>query len=262
MSTKLLIVDDQANARELIRSFLTLPGMSFQECASGHDAIACARDFKPHWITVDVKMPGLNGFETIKGIKEVHPEARVIIVTSFNEPHFRDLARSAGAVGFILKENLLALRVLLEKETKEPGQPAPVPISLDHSREASPPASPPKRILILDDESETQAVLGLLSGKGYQLIRATSGVEAISMHRQNAFDLVIIELLLADYNGFEAFSELRRASPPPKFIATAKAEWATADICLKMAKQLGAHQTLAKPFAADQLLEAVEKALK
>jgi CheY-like chemotaxis protein len=254
MDTKLLIVDDQANARELIRSFLTIPGITFRESASGREAIAFARDFKPHWVTVDVKMPGMDGFETIKGIKEVHPEARIIIVTSFNEPQFRELAHSVGAVGFILKENLLALRLLLENEAKDPAQPAPA--GRGHARELL-----SKRILVLDDDAETQGLLGLLAGKGYKITRTADGAEAISLHRQNPFDLVIIELLLPDYDGFEAFSEMRRAAVPPKFIAIAKAGWAAADICLKMAKQLGAQETLAKPFDAEQLLNAVNKVL-
>jgi len=252
-----MIVDDHANSRELIRSFLTIPGMTFQECATGQQAIACARDFKPHWITMDIKMPGMDGFEAIKGIKEVHPEARVIIVTSFNEPQFRDRAHTEGAVGFILKENLLALRLLLERESKEPGRTTATPAGPSLVRQL-----PPKRILVLDDDPETQGMLGLLVGKGYKLTRTASGAEAISLHRQNPFDLVIIELLLPDYDGFEAFSELRRAAVPPKFIAIAKAGWAAADICLKMAKQLGANETLAKPFDSEQLLKAVEKILK
>jgi CheY-like chemotaxis protein len=259
MDTKLLIVDDHANARELIRSFLKIPGMTFQECASGREAIAQAREFKPHWVTVDVKMPGMDGFETIKGIKEAHPEARVIIVTSFNDPQFRDRAHSAGAVGFILKENLLALRLFLEKDSKEePKQPArPAAASPDDARLLT-----PKRILVLDDDPETQAMLGLLVGKGYKITRTADGAEAISLHRQNPFDLVIIELLLPDYDGFEAFSELRRAAVPPKFIAVAKAGWAAADICLKMAKQLGAQEALTKPFDAERLLNAVDKVLR
>src|ERR1700761_1593276 len=128
MSTRLLIVDDQASSRELIRSFLSMPGITFHECASGLEAISLANEFKPHWITMDVQMPGINGFEAVKAIKEVHPEARVLIVTSFNDPHFRDMARTAGAAGFILKENLLALRLMLEKESRSADPAMLVPV--------------------------------------------------------------------------------------------------------------------------------------
>jgi len=69
MNTRLMIVDDQDSARELIRGFLTMSGITFHECASGSDAVASASEFKPHWVTVDVKMPGMDGFETAKAIK-------------------------------------------------------------------------------------------------------------------------------------------------------------------------------------------------
>ena len=252
MSTRLLIVDDQPNARELIRTFLTMPGIIFQECASGNDAVACVQEFKPHWITMDIQMPGMNGFEAIKAIKKAHPEAHVIIVTSFNEPQYRDLARSAGASAFILKENLLALRLMLERESKNTNAPS------------SPAggAGQAKRILVVDDDKEIQAALGeLLTAEGHQVTFAMNGLEALSLHRQSAFDLVVIELLLAGNEGFETLAELRRIPSPPKFIATAKSSWMPVHVYSKMAKQLGVQATLAKPFLPDQLLTAVRSAL-
>jgi len=127
MSTRLLIVDDHANTRELIRKFLALPGVTILECVSGEEAVACARDFKPDWVTMDVDMPGLDGFESTKALKQAYPEARVMIVTSFNEPAFRNRARSVGAIGYILKENILALRVMLESEARNIQPPLAVP---------------------------------------------------------------------------------------------------------------------------------------
>ncbi len=100
----------------MIRKFLALPGMTFCECASGDEALLRAREFKPNWVTMDVNMPGLNGFQSTAALRAEHPGARVIMVTAFNESHFRQLSNSAGAVGFIAKENLLALRVMLSNE--------------------------------------------------------------------------------------------------------------------------------------------------
>lgn len=113
-----MIVDDHAGTREMIRKFLILPGFTFKECASGEEAVACVREFKPHWVTMDVQMPGMNGFEATREIKREHPAACVIIVTAYNEPHLHDLAHSAGAVGSILKENILALRLMLDGNAK------------------------------------------------------------------------------------------------------------------------------------------------
>jgi CheY-like chemotaxis protein len=258
MSTRLLIVDDQANARELIRNFLTMPGIAFRECASSSDAAACARDFKPHWVTMDVQMPGMSGFETIKAIKEAHPEARIIVVTSFNEQQFRDRARSAGAVGFILKENLLALRLMMERETRNINTPLPSP---DVPGRSGPLAR--KRILVLDDDKETRTMFGLmLEDEGHHVTHAVSGPEAISLHQKRPFDLVVMELLLSGNDGFETFAELRRAASPPKFIVTARSSWTPVELHLKTVRQLGAHETFAKPFPPEQLIAAVRNVLE
>jgi len=257
MSTRLLIVDDQVNSRELIRNFLTMPGITFHECASGQDAIALVNEFKPHWVTMDIQMPGLSGFETVKAIKEVHPEARVLIVTSFNDPHFRDLARSAGASGFILKENLLALRLMLEKETRPASPAVPVPISLEQ------PARPAaKRILVLDDDKEMGTSLKeLLTEENCQVSHANTGPQAIALQRKNPFDLIVMELVLAGKEGFETLAELRRSVPPPKIIATVKSSWMPVDVYSMMARQLGVHETLAKPLSSEKFLASVRSAL-
>jgi CheY-like chemotaxis protein len=111
-----MIVDDHAPAREMIRQMLALPGVTFCECASGEEALQQVREFKPHWITVDVNMPGLNGFQSTSALRAEHPAARVIIVTSYNEGHYRQLSREAGAVAVISKDNLMALRIMLTRE--------------------------------------------------------------------------------------------------------------------------------------------------
>ena len=251
-----MIVDDQDSSRELIRGFLTMSGITFHECASGRDAVASASEFKPHWVTVDVKMPGMDGFETARAIKEAHPEARVIIVTSFNEPQYRDMARNAGASGFILKENLLALRLMLEKQTKD----AKASASAANRDESDKAVS--KRILVLDDDREMGTMLELfLSGDGCDIIYATSGREAVTLHRKNEFDLVVLELILAGKDGFETLAELRRSPRPPKIIATAKTSWMPVDVYSKMARQLGVLETLAKPLSAEKLVAAVRDAL-
>lgn len=257
MNTRLLIVDDQPSARELIRSFLAMPGITFHECESGQDAINAAREFKPHWVTMDVKMPGSDGFETTRALRRAHPDARVLIVTSFNDPHFRDLAHSSGASGFILKENLLALRLMLERETKNTGTPSSIPVQIHQPGHLI-----SKRVLIIDDDKEIRAILGpLLASEGYHVAYASGRAEAIALHRQDPFALVVVELLLPNNAGFETLAEMRRDALPPKLIATAKSSWMPPELYSKMAKQLGVHGSLAKPYLPEQLLDAVKKIL-
>ncbi len=113
---RLMIVDDHPPAREMIRQFLALPGVTVCECGSGEEALQQVREFKPHWITVDVSMPGLNGFQTTQALRAEHPPARIVIITSYNESHYRQRSREAGAVALVSKENLIAVRILLARE--------------------------------------------------------------------------------------------------------------------------------------------------
>jgi DNA-binding response OmpR family regulator len=119
-----------------------------------------------------------------------------------------------------------------------------------------------KRILILDDDIAMRTMLGLLlTGQGYEVMLVSDSLEAISLHRQKPFDLVILELVLNGSDGFETFTKLRDVALPTKFIAISKSTWVPTEVHLKMARQIGAHETLAKPFTAEQMLDAVRNAL-
>jgi CheY-like chemotaxis protein len=93
---KLMIVDQQAEKREMIRNFLNLPGITICECNSGDEALACAREFKPDWITVAVNLLGTGGFQSANALREAHPLAQVVIVTDYNEMTFQKLYNSIG----------------------------------------------------------------------------------------------------------------------------------------------------------------------
>lgn len=119
-----------------------------------------------------------------------------------------------------------------------------------------------KRILILDDDEAMRTLLGfLLTGRGCEVVLVADSSEAISLHRQNPFDLVILELLLNNSDGFETFTTLRNIALPTKFIAISKSTWVPPEVHLKMARQIGAHETLAKPFTAERMLDTVQNAL-
>ncbi|HEY1661548.1 MAG TPA: response regulator [Verrucomicrobiae bacterium] len=119
-----------------------------------------------------------------------------------------------------------------------------------------------KRILIVEDDAEMRNMFELLlTGEGYVVVQCKSGERALALHAEEPFDLVIIELLLAGHDGFDTLVKLRRTGRPPKVIVTAKSSWTAAEVYFKMAKQLGADKTLAKPFTAEQFLETARKLL-
>jgi DNA-binding NarL/FixJ family response regulator len=111
-----MIVDDDAGTRKMIRAVLDMSGITFCECASGDEAVLRAREFRPDWVTMDVHMPGRNGFKSTEALCAEHPSAQVIIVTAADEPYYQQLATTVGAVGLIYKKNLAPLRMRLIKE--------------------------------------------------------------------------------------------------------------------------------------------------
>lgn len=117
----------------------------------------------------------------------------------------------------------------------------------------------PDRILIIDDEPDTCQMLSLgLQIFGYQADFALSGRDGLAKIRANAPDLVILDLMLPDTDGFEVIRRLR-ADPAtaalPIIILSANAQTGAEDKCLK----LGATAFMRKPIGIRELGEAVKQ---
>lgn len=113
MSMKLMIVDDHDGMRTTIRQLISSAGDQVIECASADEALLKLEDFKPDCVTMDVSMPGICAFKAMRAIRESHPPVRMICVTSHDQPDFRRAAFDAGASGFVVKDNLSDLYLLV-----------------------------------------------------------------------------------------------------------------------------------------------------
>lgn len=113
MSMKLMIVDDHEGMRTTIRQLIAAPGDHVVECVSADEALAKYGEFKPDCVTMDVSMPGSCAFKATRAIRDAHPTARVVVVTSHDLPDYRRAAYEAGASGFVLKDNLSDLYLLV-----------------------------------------------------------------------------------------------------------------------------------------------------
>ncbi len=109
----LLIVDDHSGYRALIRRLIARPGDAVRECASGEDAVEALGGFIPDFITIDLVLPGMNGFAAICAFRRECPTARIVMVTSFDDPACRVVAESIGAEAFVSKGDLVRLRNLV-----------------------------------------------------------------------------------------------------------------------------------------------------
>jgi DNA-binding NarL/FixJ family response regulator len=106
----ILIVDDSAQVRETIKKILDNPGARYIECDNGEKALELYREVQPAWVLMDIMMPGSNGIQATQNIIAEYPDARIVIVTNFDDKEYRAAAKEAGARVYILKEDLIKLR--------------------------------------------------------------------------------------------------------------------------------------------------------
>jgi CheY-like chemotaxis protein len=111
---KLLIVDDNAAVRRLIRGIVLPFAGEICECGDGADASSVYQAQKPDVVLMDIRMKELDGIEATKQIRAVDPEARIVIVTDYDDDALRHAAMGAGAFDYVLKDNLLDLVRLLQ----------------------------------------------------------------------------------------------------------------------------------------------------
>lgn len=110
---KFLIVDDDERIRRLIKTIVGEAASVFCECGDGAQARASYAEHQPDWVLMDLTMPEVDGLTATRQIRADHPAARIVIVTANDSAALREAAAGAGAVGYVVKENLLELRELL-----------------------------------------------------------------------------------------------------------------------------------------------------
>lgn len=119
-------------------------------------------------------------------------------------------------------------------------------------------------ILVVDDEGQLRKLIReILEQAGYQISEARDGKEAIQQYRLAPADVVIMDILMPEQDGLETIATLRREFPNVKIIAiTGSSEMIGILSYLDVAKMLGAHRTLQKPFEMKALLETVQAELQ
>jgi CheY-like chemotaxis protein len=111
--TSLLIVDDNAAMRRLIKDLIVGLASSIYECADGGQALEIYEQFRPDLILMDIEMAEMDGLTATRQIIAAYPDTKIVMVTKYGSERLRQAARQAGACGYVLKENLMELRDLL-----------------------------------------------------------------------------------------------------------------------------------------------------
>lgn len=125
----ILIVDDSAQMRRALCGFIGDLADAFYECADGAEAFAAYAAHRPDWVLMDIALPNLDGIAATRQIIAAFPDARIVMVTSYDNAELRAQARAAGACEYVVKEDLLDLPQVLSRRARDeataPGQAPP-----------------------------------------------------------------------------------------------------------------------------------------
>ena len=100
---RILIVDDEQSVREVLSEYFTEQGYSVENAAGGEEALALVQRSTPDLVLLDVRMPGIDGVETLRRIREIAPDVSVIMVTANEDIGLARETLKLGALDYVAK---------------------------------------------------------------------------------------------------------------------------------------------------------------
>jgi signal transduction histidine kinase/CheY-like chemotaxis protein len=204
----ILLIEDDPSAVRLIRTYLEGDGHHLRVCRDGESGIAEARREVPSAILLDVLLPGMDGWEVLRELKE-DPTLRDVPVVVHTVVDERQLAMALGAEDYFLKP--VDRDALLAR--------------LARYRQGAPADGSEPRVLVIDDDPAAHSMIhAALSSAGYAVEHSSSGRDGIERAQGSDVDLIICDILMPDLDGFEVVGRLRndaRTKDLPILILTA-----------------------------------------
>jgi len=185
-----LVIDDDPAARAITRRVLSREGYGVVEAADGETGLRLARELRPDLITLDILMPGMDGWAVLTALK-ADPDlaATPIILQTILED--RNLGFALGASEYLTKPiDRKRLAALVKRYVPH--------------RSAGP-------ILLVEDDAPTRSLLGrTLTKAGWAVTEAENGRVALERVAATRPSLVLLDLMMPEMDGFEFLDVLRR----------------------------------------------------
>jgi PAS domain S-box-containing protein len=205
LSGTVLIIDDDAVAREMLTRMLSKEGYRVLVAASGEEGLRIAHDERPDAITLDVLMAGMDGWGVLTRLKAdtLTADIPVVVVTVIDD---RNMGFALGAADYLTKP--------IERERLADA------LRRVRADNASGPA------LVVDDDATTREMLRrILEKDGWRVVEAVNGREAIDRLLQDTPSVVLLDLMMPEMDGFTFIEEIRKrnvVSLAPIVVLTAK----------------------------------------
>jgi hypothetical protein len=182
-----LVIDDEAAVRDLMQRFLTREGFRVVVAAGGEEGLRRARELRPDAITLDVMMPGMDGWAVLSALKAA-PDLADIPVIMLTIVDDRNLGYALGAADYLTKP--------IDRERL-------VAVLRQHRRDLP--------VLVVDDDAEVRALFRrMLEPDGYAVMEAPNGRAALERLREITPGVILLDLMMPEMDGFEFVAEFRR----------------------------------------------------
>jgi PAS domain S-box-containing protein len=243
-----LVIEDDDHAAELVRLLLEAEGFSVLRAASAEEALVMATLQPLSLITVDIELPGIDGWEFLIRIREFDALAHVpvVIIAGLVDSN---MALASGAAAVLQK----------------PISRAQLSASLGRLG-LQPPKFVTRTILVVDDDPKAvEVIAAFLPISEYTVVRAFGGAEAIALAGRLRPDLILLDLIMPDVSGFAVVEALqcdKRTAHIPIVIVTAKD--ITADDRFALANSSGTVVEIVEKSAFDRvgLIAGVRRATR
>ncbi|HEY8311970.1 MAG TPA: response regulator, partial [Gemmatimonadaceae bacterium] len=202
---RVLVIDDEASVRSLMRRFLLREGLTVDEAATGEAGLRAARETRPDAITLDVMMPGMDGWSVLAALK-ADPDLCDVPVIMLTIVDDKRAGFALGASEYLTKpiDREQLRRVLAKYRPLEEGGSV---------------------LVVEDDPSASELLRRTLGAEGWRVKVARNGREALTQMDVEDPAIILLDLMMPEMDGFEFLSEIRslpRASTVPVIVVTAK----------------------------------------
>ena len=235
----ILVVDDNKDLLDTFSLILKRRGFCVETAENGASAVDKFKEQNFDVTLMDIVMPEMNGVEAFRKMKEMHPEASIILMTAYSEEDLIQLAKEEGVHKVIHKPIRIEQLIELIKDTAT-SQP----------------------ILIVDDDDDIcQTLTQVLTLQGHQVLAAGSGEDAILIAREKDCQIAFIDVKLPNIDGLETFLRLKEINPDILTIMMTGFRNEVKD-ALEKAQAAQAITCLYKPFDPAEAANLVEEIRK
>ena len=238
---RVLIVDDDDDFRALMKAQLTHAGYVVLDARDASSAFQIARSMRPDVITVDLLMPGIDGWGFIDRLRQEEGLANIPIVVVSGAADAKSDSRLPIDVSVVAKGEGHD-RLLRE-----------ISLALAGRRGAT--------VLVAEDDADLRGVLtASLTRNGHRVVQARDGAEALAVIEREKVDLLVLDLVMPNIDGFEVLArlkEINQGDTIPVVVVTGT-DRSTTEL---QALRLGANVYLTKPIEAAALTEEVTRLL-